>query len=208
MLSLTACGPDEPETDNERQQENIGGNIDSGNSTDDKHKQIQKIINDNVSVTSSYYDYGWHFEIHSTVHKAITNKEITLWIGHGDIDGETQMTGREYPSDYGSFWYYFYWYEQTRGNEYVYTIGVPFWFYYLYGIDPADDDYWDDCAVSWRVFNALTTKSSQEHLTVEEQNLFREVKDILNENEREVKYKYNLSIWIEIDGHHYPIWKR
>ncbi|MFG6391050.1 MAG: hypothetical protein K1V76_01895 [Candidatus Amulumruptor sp.] len=188
-IFLTSCGDDEPEYVAPAVPEagsNTSGNDDPASSD----TQIKALIRKHVTVRAAYSDYMWNFTITSTLHNALPDATIKFGIGHGDIDGETQISVGSQAYGYTS---------RYNGDNFEAKFVNPFWFYYIFGVDPSDGESATLCSMYYNSYNALKSQGYG-NLSPEEKSLYNDLVRYLDEYERTADMYYSPSVYVQVNN--------
>lgn len=160
--------------------------------------QIKKLIAENVNVEASYKDYFWHFEVVSTLHKALPNKSIEFGIGQGDVDGEIIISVEEQSDFFVS--------KKVSNGKEIINFENPFWFYYAFSISTPDLDTFTLCRMYYGTYKSLRSKGSY-NWNSEEWELYKDITDYYDEKEKIAISYYTPSVIVLIDGLWYYVAK-
>ena len=203
LLTLTNCTTDEPK--NPQDDWNQGSDSGSTDSDDDdrtndtslSEAQIKQLISKYVRVEAWYKDYLTNFKITSTLHQHIKGGKIKFGVGHGDVNGTTNVLVASQAFKY-SEWY---------SNDVFYVeIGNPFWFYYMFGVEEEYGNSASEIAalseIYYNSYVALMAKDPST-LTADERELLKTIKQRLGDYLYDAKYDYKQSIMVTVDGKKY-----
>lgn len=193
MLTLTACGDDKPSIIDEPDNPN-------GNATTDypSEYEMKKLINQHLNVHVIYSNYYWIFNVESTLHKALPNKKIEFGIGHGDINGTTNVTiGFELNGRQNVYSNYSEYYDSN--NVFHAELKCPIEYYYMWGKDPQDLSAFTLCQIYNRDFHQRFDKG-ESNWTAEDRERIPELRNLLRKYENETMANYDISLWIDIDN--------
>lgn len=193
-ILCTACPGPEPDPVVTKKSENIE-NGDSNNNSEspepESEPDIEELIEKNVSVEYSYYDFIYHYKIKSTLHNVISD-DITFGVGHGEIDGEMNITTGASENEYYS------------GNTYIKEIENPFWNYYLFGIYPADTEVAVQLGFYYGSYMAILNEDPSKWSDGEKE-MYEFCEDFFDKYEREALKYYDPSIQVIIGDEHYEV---
>lgn len=150
---------------------------------------IETIIKSKVSVTATYSDYLWHFHVESTLANTFPNHTIKYGIGHGNVNGNTNVSIGAQAYKYSSY---------NSGDKQIIDFYNPFWFYYIFGASTVDKDTYSLCEIYYSSYIALKNKGYSS-LTSDEKSLYSDLVSALNKYESATKYAYTPSVQILID---------
>lgn len=191
LSSFSSCDPVEPELD--IPDNNVSA--ESNEKADMTDAEIEKIINDNISISCKYIDYTFIFSIKSTVKSRLPNDKIRYGISHKStsfyeiihVSVEDQA--------------YYYSCNTYNGVDEV-TFRIPFWFYYAFvEIDTTELAL---CEVFYRSYMDLVDKG-QANFVYTDQELYDYCVDGLNKSERYVKYDYLPTVSVLVNNKCYEI---
>lgn len=184
MSLLCSCGKDEPQD-----------NIDNSNGNGVVDKNIQKIVESNVSVNSSFSDYISKFTITSRVKSELSGGYIQYGIGHRSKGNQAQVAISIGAQAYSYS-------VKTYGNTETITIENPFWYYYAFV--GKDSKKLSECTTYYNSYVALKNRGYNS-LNPSEKELYNDITSILNDYLREVKSKYVQSIEVIYDNKYYTV---
>lgn len=187
LFQFSACSEDEP--NNPYDEEAKDQNDDKPNSGLPE-EDIMSIIKENVSVSATYQNYIWYINIESTLGAALPDRTIRFGIGHGDVNGTTQVSVTNNAYSY---------YERTIGDTTLINFKNPFWFYFMFGMSPSDNEASALCEMYYASYLALVSKGSS-NWSSDETNLYSELTQYLNKYEREANSRYKPSVQVQVDG--------
>ena len=166
-----------------------------------EENNIKKVISENVVVTGEYSNYVWHFKITSTLHNVIKNQEIEFGIGHGDVNGITtvsvgdQANIKPLCSKYVC---------RNSGNKFIAEFDIPFWLYYLFGMEYPREDICNECAMYYVAYkNLLDTDPNG--WTNDDKELCKDLMKYLDKYEKEAVRYYEPSVWVSVGSKNYMI---
>ncbi|MBQ9093181.1 MAG: hypothetical protein IJY03_04210 [Prevotella sp.] len=163
--------------------------------------KIKKMISENITVSGTYSDYVWHFEITSTLHNVIKDKNIEFGVGHGDVNGNTPVTlGNQANTDDDPAAKYTY---RKSGDKVIAAFDIPFWYYYIWGIPVSDDDAFTKAAMFYTAYKNMKAAGSNSW-TKEERQLYNDLVKYLNEYERGA-VRYHPSVQVRIGNKYYMV---
>lgn len=161
---------------------------------DDKY--IKDLINEYVTVKAQYVEYMWIFTIESTLHHQLKNKNIEFCLGHGDLGGGIEyMTNGEESYDYSS---------KNDGKKKTMIFTNPYWFYYIWGMEPSDKENWTLSELNYASYKFLQEKG-EDHLTQYEKISYKQLIESLNNLEKPARIYYKPSIQVHIDSKYYLV---
>lgn len=165
---------------------------DDGGSSNNDDSNIRKLIKENVSVSVSYKDYDWIFYIESKLNNVLSGHTIKYGIGHGVLSDYTEnvTVGTQSHS----------YVENNRGDVVEVNIVSPFWYYYIWGVEPQDLEIFTKCEMFYKSYRNLQNQSSLMDYEIENMN---ELKKYLSQYESKMKWIYKPSVQVEIDGKFY-----
>lgn len=182
---------DEPEYDYSFDKTDQSTETPSDNSKDDS--KIKSLIDQCVSVNAQYVDYMWYFTIESTLHHELPGRKIEYGIGHGDINGKESVSVGDQAYKYSSI---------DNGRKKIINFTIPFWFYYIFGIEPYDEKAWTRCEMYYASYIFLKDKGLNS-LSKDEQDLYRSLQQELNDYENEARLFYKPAVEICVDSKFY-----
>lgn len=188
-LVLTACPADGPDSDGD------SDIIDP--SAFPTLSEMNNLISKHVRVNVSYSNYYWTFKVESTLHQALHNRKIEFGIGHGDVNGNTnvsvgtQLNGNKNVYDNYSEYY------DSNGVFHA-TLKCPIEYYYMFGKNPQDLNAFSLCQLYNRDFHMRYDKG-ESNWTAEDRERIPELRNLLRSYENEVLANYDISLQIELD---------
>lgn len=189
---MAACDSDEPK---ENSAEDVGSN---GNSTQTiSEAEIRQLIKDNVSVDVSYQDYMMKFQISSTLHQHLKGDSIKFGIDQGKIDGLDYSCVLVENQAYSFS-------QSIKQNVNNLSFSNPFWYYFVFGMEPSDEDLWVKSEIFYNSLQVLLARPS-DSLTIDDINELTKLKTYLSEYERNAWYLYRPSVMILIRNHYYTV---
>lgn len=161
-LLTTACNEDEPENPME-DIEMPGG---AGQPTvPTEELDMEELIKENISVTSSYYDYFWTLRVESTIENAQPGKTVEYLLGMDGADGEELIFNASYLSGNRNQSYA----KSTSGGIVKVTLKSPFWYTFL----RADSEAFTSAGMYYASYSSILAKPSSERLDDEKNALPR-----------------------------------
>lgn len=175
--------------------ENYGTVNDDKNQDVDSYLDITKLIDECVKVDVRYSDYMWYFNIESTLHHKLPNKKIEFGIGHGVLDGDEKISLEDDAYGFTS---------QNNGTKKIYKFTNPFWFYYIFGMEPCDTESWTRCEINYASYIFLKD-IGYSNMTNTEKESYNNLKESLNKYETSMKMNYRPSVQVLIGSKFYLV---
>lgn len=189
-LLTTACNEDEP--DNPMEGIEVPGGTDQP-TTPTEEVDMEALIKDNISVTSSYYDYFWTLRIESTIENALPGKTVEYLLGMDGADGEellfnaSNLSGNSYQS----------YAKSTSGGVVKVTLKSPFWYTFL----RADAEAFTLAEMYYASYSFILAKPSSERLD-DEKNALPRFEREMHQYEIEAQWM-RCSVYVRIGGKSY-----
>ncbi|MDE6611409.1 MAG: hypothetical protein K2K22_02500 [Muribaculaceae bacterium] len=191
IISLAACGDDEPEYPDNNY--DYPENNEKPDTPQDSN--IKNIVSENTSVKCSYSDYLFTFNIRSTVKSELPTRKIAYGIGHPSASysaDESVSVGEQA---------YYYSISTKNGVDEV-TFKIPFWFYFVFS--SPDKEKWALCEMYYASYCALIN-AGLPNLSADEKTLYNELTKELNEYESEARIYYRPNVYVMVDNKFYKV---
>ena len=135
----------------------------------------------------------WIFTIESTLHHELPNKKIQFGIGHGEIGDTENVSVEDDAYSYTS---------KNDGRKKVITFINPFWYYFVFGIDPNNLKIANHSSMYYASYISIKEKGLS-NVSKDEQDLYHKLVGLLNEYEKEMRWYYRPSVEVLIDSKFY-----
>lgn len=143
--------------------------------------EMAKLIKSNVSVSSTYRDFGWHLEFNTSLPQAYPTKSFRYGI-------------------MCSYDNYYWWGQYAKGNGNSYTLDTSVFV-------STDDSPYRNLGIWWEAYwNVMTRKRNGESLRDDERAYIAEHEPLFSAKESEAKSKYMGRAFVEFDRIQYYLY--
>lgn len=195
---FASCSKDDDEPDDSNQNWN---QVEDSEEETPSHSltksEVQDLIKKHISVDAHYENYTCYFEIESTIEEELPGHTVKFGIGHGDVDGSTQVSVGNQAYNYHNY---------TLNGIHIYEFEIPIWFYLMFGVPDSeyDEDYLVTCKMYYNSYLALIKNGSNN----DENDLYKAVTKTLSGLQGEVRRNYTPSVQLVLDNKQFFVCKR
>lgn len=191
LIGLSSCDKDEPSMPDDPPEQNDPSEKDNPGEKEELTKsELKSLVNKYVTIHVSYHDYYWHFKIISDLKLHLDNSKIRYAIGLGvRSNGEEDLMFTEHLEHNDG--------TSVKIDSYytndIIKIEVPFWYYFVWGVDNPDEETFVLLSMYYSSWKALMQK---DNLTSEEAEVLNSLMKRLGQAEYEMKKYFRPSVRI------------